>query len=182
MSSRWKAALTAALIAMSLVAASPRATAAPSPEKLLEISGVKGGVAVHLGCGGGRLAAGLCSGKALLVHGLDTDADAVARARRHIDALGLYGQVSAEVYDGRNLPHGDNIVNLVVVEDAARVSTKEIERVLVPKGVALVKSGLPRLDSPGLRREGESAGWTKYVKPWPEDIDEVDALPLRRLE
>ncbi|MHC4250665.1 MAG: outer membrane protein assembly factor BamB family protein [Planctomycetota bacterium] len=148
------------------------AQAATSPGRLLEISGVKGGVAVHLGCAEGRLTAGLCSGRALLVHGLDTDAATVERARKHIDSLGLYGQVSAEVYDGRNLPHGDNIVNLLVHEDAASVSAKEIERVLVPKGVALVKSGLPGLDSPGLRREGEAAGWTKYVKPWPESLDE----------
>ncbi|MHC5053112.1 MAG: outer membrane protein assembly factor BamB family protein [Planctomycetota bacterium] len=148
------------------------AQAATSPGKLLEISCVKGGVAVHLGCGDGRLTAGLCSGRALLVHGLDTDPGAVERARRHIDALGLYGQVSAEVYDGRNLPHGDNIVNLLVIEDGADVSAKEIERVLVPRGVALVRDGSPPLRLPGLRREGTSSGWTKYVKPWPESIDE----------
>ncbi|MHC4501805.1 MAG: outer membrane protein assembly factor BamB family protein [Planctomycetota bacterium] len=155
-----------------VLAACRLSQAAPSAEKLLRESGVTGGVAVHLGCGDGKLTAGLCKSDSLLVHGLDADAGKVAEAKRHMDSLGLYGQVSAETYDGKNLPHGDNIVNLIVVDDGANVNAKEIERVLVPKGVALVGSGSSLRGQSGLRREGASAGWTKYVKPWPENIDE----------
>ncbi|MHC4253923.1 MAG: class I SAM-dependent methyltransferase, partial [Planctomycetota bacterium] len=129
-------------------------------------------MAVHLGCGDGRFTAGLHESDRLLVHGLDTDAAAVGRAQRHIDSLGLYGRVSAETYDGKNLPHGDSIVNLIVVDDGANVGGKEIERVLVPRGVALIRSGLPLRELPGLKRAGGPDGWAKYVKPWPEDIDE----------
>ena len=49
-------------------------------------------------------------------------ADAVAEAKEHIASRNLYGQISAETYDGENLPFGDNIVNLVIVENAAQVT------------------------------------------------------------
>jgi outer membrane protein assembly factor BamB len=49
-------------------------------------------------------------------------------------------------------------VNLVVVDGAASVPDEaEIQRVLAPRGVALIRSG---------------DGWKQIVKPWPQDIDE----------
>jgi len=148
------------------------AHAASPAEELLHAGGVKGGVVVHLGCGDGTLTAALHAADRFLVHGLDTDTEDVERARARVDSLGLYGRVSAETYDGVNLPYGDNIINLVVVDDAAGVKAEEIERVLVPGGVALVKPGSTLLDSSRLKKGEDVAGWTRYVKPWPGEIDQ----------
>jgi len=148
------------------------AHAAPRAEQLLRESGIHGGVAVHVGCGDGKFTAALCSGEALLVHGLDTQADDVKQAQAHIDSLGLYGQVSAEQYDGKNLPHGDNLVNLIVVEELTSLAAAEIERVLAPCGVVLIGPGVRPLEFEGLKRSGEIDGWAKYTKPWPAEIDQ----------
>jgi len=79
----------------------------------------------------------------------------VKKAREHIDSLGLYGKVSAETFDGANLPYGDNMVNLALVSGSeCRVSREEFLRVLVPGGVLIAADG------------------TKTVKPWPSDIDQ----------
>jgi len=104
----------------------------------------KGGLIVHLGCGDGKLTAALHVNESCLVHGLDTEADAVAKARRHIEGLGLYG-------------NAENLVNLLVAEDLGRVPMKECLRVLAPNGAVYLKSG---------------NRWDKTVKPWPDTIDE----------
>ena len=155
-----------------LSATSGSAFGESTASRLLQESGIAGGVAVHVGCGAGRLTAALHSDDRLLVHGLDTDADNVARAKMHIDSLGLYGKVSAERYDGKNLPHGDNVVNLIVIDDAADLAAAEVARVLVPNGVAMVKGGARELASSGLEKTGGSDGWVEYTKPWPKEIDE----------
>jgi len=111
-------------------------------------------------------------GESLLVHGLDTDGEEIQEAKTYIDSLNLYGRVSVEKYDGKNLPYGDNMVNLIVIEDASGVGAKEIERVLVPSGVVLVKSGSKLLESSSLKKGSELDGWVKYTKPWPADIDQ----------
>jgi len=166
---RWTAApLLTALLALAI---SP-ARAEPSAKDLLAESGISGGVAVHVGCGDGKLTAALRTTDRLLVHGLDTDAADVAKAKAHIASLGVYGKVSAERYDGKNLPHGDSIVNLMVIEDASELTAAEVARALVPKGVALVKGDALKLASAGLARTGKAGGWTEYTKPWPKDIDE----------
>jgi len=135
-------------------------------------AGVSGGVAVHLGCGDGKSTAGLHSDDRLLVCGLDTDGGNIAKARKHIDSLGLYGKVTAETYDGKNMPYGDNIVNLIVIESAANVTGKEIFRVLAPNGVALVKADSGLLKASGLKAAGKVGQLARYEKPWPKDIDQ----------
>ena len=126
--------------------------------KILEDTGVRGGLIVHLGCGDGRLTARCCRPRATsLVQGLDTDAAKVEAARRRLRALGLYGKVSVDRWAGRRLPYIDNLVNLLVVEDPAGAGPDELVRVLAPGGVAYVKT---------------ASGWTKTVKPRPERIDD----------
>jgi len=89
-----------------------------------------------------------------LVHGLDTDAAKVAAARKQLMEKGVYGPVSVDVFDGTSLPYIDNVVNLLVMHDAASgIGDDEIQRVLTPKGVAM-------------------AGGKKAVKPWPDSIAE----------
>jgi len=127
---------------------------------LVSASGIKGGVVVHIGCGEGEATAELYSGDEWLVYGLDTNAAAVAEARRHLASKEIYGAVSAEVYDGENLPFGDNIVNHVVVSSVGcRVSREELLRVLVPGGVLVTADGKQTSKS----RPDDIDEWTHYL-------------------
>ena len=131
-------------------------TASPSAEKILDATGIRGGVIVHVGCGDGKLTAALGTDERFLVHGLDRNEKNVSAARSHIKSLDMYGRVSVESWFGKKLPYIDNCVNLIVADTGA-VSQEEILRVLVPNGVAY------------LNNDGK---WTKTVKPRPEEMDE----------
>ena len=137
-------------------AAVAAANAAPDAETILKDTGVRGGVVVHLGCGDGQLTATLRADERYLVQGLARDPADVAKARAAIRAKGLYGPVSVDRLVGRSLPYGNDVVNLLVVEDAG-VPAKEMLRVLAPGGVAYAKEG---------------GKWSKTVKPWPDEIDQ----------
>ncbi|MFP6867326.1 MAG: PQQ-binding-like beta-propeller repeat protein [Roseibacillus sp.] len=135
----------------------PLAGAAPSAAEIISAAGVKGGLIVHLGAGDGSLTAALHLNEGYMVQGLDVDAASVQKARVSLRAKGLYGPVSVERYDGVALPYIENFVNLLVAEDLGKVTLEEVNRVLVPEGVAYFKKG---------------GAWTKVVKPRPDDIDE----------
>lgn len=137
--------------------------------KILNETGVKGGLIVHLGCGDGKLTSALLANDSYLVHGLDKDAKSIEKARDYISklanggspmnpaSLGLYGKVSVEQWSGKTLPYNDNVVNLLVSEELGNVSMDEVLRVLCPNGVAYLKYGNQ---------------WKKTIKPWPDEIDE----------
>jgi len=126
-------------------------------KQILNATGNRGGLIVHVGCGDGKLTAVLRAGDGYLVHGLDTDADNVQRARKHIRSIGLYGNVSVDRFDGKRLPYIDNLVNLVVAEDLGGVPMEEVMRVLCPNGVAYGR---------------QDGAWIKTVKPRPTEIDD----------
>jgi len=126
-------------------------------QQILDATGVKGGLVVHVGCGDGELTAALCANDSYLVHGLDAREANVERARRNVQSQGLYGQVSIIQWGSNRLPYIDGLVNLLVVENPGGVSQDEVIRVLAPKGVAYLRQG---------------RGWTKVVKPCPKEIDE----------
>ncbi len=127
-------------------------------KEILNASGITGGLVVQIGCGDGKLTAALRAGENHLVHGLDTNAQAVQAAREYIRKLGVYGPVSVEGFDGRHLPYVDNLVNLVVAEDLGEVSMAEAMRVLAPGGVLYARQ--------------EDGLWKKLVKSRPGNIDE----------
>ena len=108
--------------------------------EIIEASGVGGGLIVHVGCGDGKVTAALRANDAYLVHGLDTSSANVAKARAHVRAAGLYGKASVDYWTSGRLPYVDNLVNLVVVEEGAKVAMPEVLRVLAPNGVACVKA------------------------------------------
>jgi len=155
---RWTVLFAAVGLMGTRLAGAAETDAAAQARRILDATGVTGGLVVHLGCGDGRLTAALHAGDAYLVHGLDTDAADVAKARAYLRSLGLYGAVSAERLTGSRLPYVDGLVRLVVVEDADGVPVDEVMRVLAPGGVAYVR--------------GADGQWSKRVKPWPDDIDE----------
>jgi outer membrane protein assembly factor BamB len=141
---------------------------APAPEappvdhaalakEILDATGVRAGLVVHLGCGDGKLTAALRANDSYIVHGLAVRAEDMAAARAHVRSLGLYGPVSvARLTEGR-LPYADDLVDLLVVEDAPGVASSEFVRVLSPGGVAYARQG---------------ASWRKTAKPLPPEIDE----------
>jgi len=108
-------------------------TMAGSARDLVTESGVKGGLVVSIGCDDPKLVADLLAGDSYLVHGLDTDSAKVDKARGYLKSKGLYGKVSVDTFDGKNLPYADNLVNVVVIRDVrCEIGGGEIERVLAP--------------------------------------------------
>ena len=121
---------------------------------VLEDSGVKGGLVVVLGCEDVALVEEIGENQRFLVQALDTAPEKVAKARESARKIGNYGRVSATLLGGKALPYADNLVNLVVCPGSSfQVSVEEIDRVLAPGGVAMIKG-------------------KKTVKPVPDDIDE----------
>jgi len=151
--STWAPAITLLVALAARSAETPSATA----RQILDATGVRGGLVVHLGCGDGRLTAALHAGDGFLVHGLDRDAANVEKARSTIRDAGVYGPVSADRLAGRVLPYTDNLVNLLIGEDLGDVPMDEVLRVLVPGGVAYIKQG---------------GDWAKTSKPRPVELDE----------
>ncbi|UCF14413.1 MAG: PQQ-binding-like beta-propeller repeat protein [Phycisphaerales bacterium] len=126
-------------------------------KQILDSAGFKGGIIVHLGCGDGILTAALHADKNHIVHGLDTDVQAVQAAREYVRKQEIYGPVSIEHFDGKSLPYTGNLVNLVVAEKLAGVPKREIMRVLAPGGTLYAR---------------QNGRWSKTVKPRPANIDE----------
>ncbi|MEA3224611.1 MAG: PQQ-binding-like beta-propeller repeat protein, partial [Planctomycetota bacterium] len=143
------------LSAGTALAANDNATA--QAKRILDETGMQGGIVVHLGCGDGKLTAALGAGDNITVHGLEADPAKVAEARSYIQAQGIYGPVSVEQFSGSKLPYADNLINLVFVQDPGNVTRNEVMRVLAPGGVACAK------------RNGQ---WKEIVKPWPDNIDQ----------
>ena len=152
---KWIGSIVLTAWAAALPAAPP--VRADGAKDLLDATGVRGGLVVHVGCGDGKRTAALGASQSCVVHGLDADADNVAKARKHIEARGLCGRVSVDVWRSGRLPYVDNLVRLLVAEDLGKVGADEVMRVLCPDGVAYVKRG------------GE---WKLTRKPRPKDIDE----------
>jgi outer membrane protein assembly factor BamB len=123
-------------------------------DTILQDSGVKGGLVVHVGATDGKLTAALGAKKQYVVQGLSADAAAVKTARDFIKDRGLYGRVSVRQWSGSHLPYGDGIVNLIVIRgEGTGIQEQELLRVLAPRGVALVNG-------------------KKIVKELPAEIDE----------
>ncbi len=163
-------AMTGAFLLASL-AGSP-ARAEPSAQDILEASGVRAGLVVHLGCGDGKLTAALAAGDALVVQGLDADPKNVDQTRAHAQSLGLGDRVTAEVLDDGRLPYADNLVNLVVASGKWQVAGAEIARVLAPNGVLMIRRSLATRHPPLATLPCDLEGWSKAIKARPAEIDE----------
>ena len=77
---------------------------AETGREIIDASGIKGGLVVHLSCGDGKLTAELYANESYMVHGLDTHSVNIAKARAYIRSRNLYGPVSVAKYNGKNLP------------------------------------------------------------------------------
>jgi len=147
----------AILLAATRARALPEADAGAQAKALLAQSGVKGGFVVHVGAGDGAFTAALRVNDSYAVHGLEADPKNVAAAREALLKKGVYGPVCVDTWNGRDLPYVEGTVSLLVVDEKSKVAPAEIERVLAPLGVAMVR---------------ENGAWKKTAKPWPADMDE----------
>ena len=175
-----------------LAGRSPRGAGADPGEadKLLAAAGVRSGLCIVLGARDGEFLADLAREGRLLVHGLDTDAEAVAQARAYVARQEVYGQVSVARVDGfTRLPYAEQIANLVIADGFSGLrgrgmSVTEILRVLCPNGIALLGSRDGSTTAADLKKqlavEGlepqeiiEQCGlWARVVKPRPAGTDE----------
>ncbi len=74
---------------------------AESGKRILEQSGITGGLIVHLDCNDGQLTSELLGGDGYAVHGVDTSPADVVKARKHLLAKGVYGQITVAQFDGK---------------------------------------------------------------------------------
>lgn len=150
---------------------------------LLDASGVRGGLAVFVGVGGvgtegapvADWAEALGRREGFTVHAMDADPAVVDRWRARSADPEFVGRMSADAIGGADLPHIDNLVNLLVVADASpRIPVAEMLRALAPLGVAMIRGEPARDAGEGGRSVTEIQGtpWTRIVKPWPAAIDE----------
>ena len=156
-----------------VVFATPAVDAMQAGE-LLEAAGRTHGFVVFVGGAGAPLLADLASDQALVGQTLCFEDAELRDARARIRQAGVYGRVSACLFAGDQLPYTDNLVNTLVVW-RGDIGGPEIERVLAPRGVALVRGNVP----PGVTDqavwqpvEWSSGRWFRYVKPVPKDIDD----------
>lgn len=145
-----------------LAAESPnRTTAAYSADMtadaVLKALELEPGLIVHVGCGDGEATARLAEVSHGVVQGLDRSSDNVDQARRRFLDQGINGTATAVEWTGQSLPYNDNLVNLLLIEDAKSVPQNEMLRVLTPEGSAYVRT---------------SEGWIKLTKPRPAEIDD----------
>ncbi|MBL7043885.1 MAG: PQQ-binding-like beta-propeller repeat protein, partial [Pirellulaceae bacterium] len=103
-------------------------------------------------------------------HCLETSDAEISRLRKKIQAAGCYGKVSVAGFDGRHLPYINNLVNMVVIQDARfGIPAEEVERVLAPYGTAVAPEDSSCIPKPA-SRIGD--GLVEYSKPYPSDMDE----------
>ena len=86
---------------------------AATAKEILDATGVKGGLVIHIGCGNGKLTAALRANESYSVHGLDTDPANVAAARKTVQAAGLYGKVAIDRLDGNRDLTGQPLLKIL---------------------------------------------------------------------
>jgi outer membrane protein assembly factor BamB/SAM-dependent methyltransferase len=125
-----------------------------SPITLLESCPFINGIVVHLGCGNGRTSEALSLNGRFFVHALDTNPQQVNQAKQR---LGQSNRVYVDLYNGKQLPYADNLINVIVVDPSTTIAKQELKRVLQPLGWIISKSG---------------NRWIKTVKAWPQGMDQ----------
>ena len=147
-------------------------TCGMTAEEVLDESGVKGGLAVVVGLDNPAMLGGLAKEKTLVVQGLDTNPANVEKARQLIRSEGLYGRVSASLFDGTNLPYVDNLANLLVASARWQVASGEAARILAPRGRLYVSDNAFKIHSSLATCHSSLGNCTVAVKPVPDEIDD----------
>ncbi len=126
-------------------------------KQILTTSKIRGGLAVVLGCGDGKLTAALAADGRFLVHGFDADAGTIDRTRKLLRDKSLTRTATVRQWTANRLPYAENMVNLLVVQQSGGIPREERLRVLVPGGAVC-------------HREG--GAWSPTTKPRPAAMDD----------
>ena len=137
------------------------------------------GICCVIGVGDGRLPLALARNSEMLIHVLDSDANAVEQLRQQADKAGYSIQrVLAEKRDRDILPHADNTVDLLISNRPELLDSlkgSDVIRALRPEGVAIV-GGLNagealrtwKSDVKRVKSWSDSHGdWVQFSKPVP---------------
>jgi len=139
-------------------------------DALLRETGVKRGLIVHVGPVATTKALGQST--QALAHGLVRDYAAVPSARATIQEADLAGRVTVSAFDGQRLPFNDRLANMIVLDSPSGVDGKELARVLVPRGIAVTRSGLKEVPKALQAVSFPVEGWNAYRRVVPDDIDD----------
>ena len=142
--------------AMVLYTVTTVASAAGLGDSAIASHGGRGGFAVYIGKLGDMVTAFITRSDYSL-HALSPETGFVTAVRKRLNDAGVYGRCSAEHWDGGELPYVENLVSLLICDDAAAVKRDEALRVLSPGGLALF-------------RRGEA--WESLRKPLAADTDD----------
>ena len=97
--------------------------AADDAKQLLEQSHTTGGLVVHVGTGDGVLAADIAAARpSLIVHTLVPQVVQSQKMRVAFRESVAAPRLSAELWTRNDLPYAENLVNLLLIEDGAKVS------------------------------------------------------------
>jgi hypothetical protein len=150
----------------------------------VEAAGAQPRVAVHLGFKNAEHTVDLASEGIHLIHGISSDKELAAAAKRRLQRENLSERASVIWQDSlRQLPYTENLINLLVVENTPSLlsqglSVAEIFRVLVPRGVAAFEGTVDpaELSAAGFTRIRSVNGWTYATKPRPAEMDDWSHL------
>ena len=148
------------LLAGMLALIPPCDAAEPTAEAVLNATGIRHGIFVHVGASDGGLAEALAQKEQVLVNALALDPATEAQLRQRFVKAGIHGQATAgRVGADALLPLADNLAAIVVADlDAVTtVKREELLRVLRPLGKAY------------LQRGGQ---WSVVTKPRSADTDD----------
>ena len=70
----------------------------------IKVNDIQGGIVVQIGCQTSQELLHHLTNERVIVHGLDTDIQHIAKLRNTLRAKGLYGKISVAVFDGKHLP------------------------------------------------------------------------------
>ena len=152
--------------------------------RLITASHLPGGMCIITDAKDATLPVSIGQDRRFVVQALYQRASTLTPARDAIQNAGLYGRVSADLYDGSHLPYVNNLINLVIVDrwsDADNATRpREILRVLAslstayirPDSTAAAAALRRRLNALGVADVREVDDWIGFTKPWPKTIDQ----------
>ena len=165
------------------IRAQERDPARATADLLLTQEGVRQGIVLHIG--DGALTPALLSHGVQVVRALVPEDALLSEARESIRGKGLYGPASVSVWRSSRLPFADDLVNVIVIDDASLLQQRdgavaECLRVLAPYGTAfLAGAGADKVARAfrmaGLEThpvEGSDGAWLMGRKPFPAQMDE----------
>ncbi|GAB6166215.1 hypothetical protein JCM19992_22150 [Thermostilla marina] len=122
---------------------------AAADQRIVQESGVSGGLAVLAGIDDPSTLAALTNDSSFVVQYIDTRQPDLDRVTKFLREKGCYGRATVARFDGRRLPYVDNLVNLLIVSPKFTfLDDEEIMRVLAPRGVAWIGNRKLRKDIP----------------------------------